>query len=52
MSKRNVADELVDAMGEALAMATGEIEPAAVHEVAVVPDVDVRAIRELMPASQ
>lgn len=46
MRKKNVADELVEAMGEAFAMANGAIEPAAVHEVIVVADVDVRAIRE------
>ena len=46
MSGKNVADELVAAMGEALAIAKGEMEPAAVHHVPVIPDVDVRAIRE------
>lgn len=43
MSGKNVADELVAAMGEALAIATGELEPAVVHHVPVVPDVDARA---------
>jgi hypothetical protein len=31
--ERNVADELIAAMGEALAIARGEAQPAAVHRI-------------------
>lgn len=40
MSGKNVADELVAAMDEALAIALGEMEPAAVHHVPIVSDVE------------
>ncbi len=43
---KNVADELVEAMQEAAAIAKGEAQPAAVHHVPVLPEIDVRAIRE------
>lgn len=42
---KNVADELVEAMGEALAISRGKKAPAVVHEVEVLPDIDVRALR-------
>ncbi len=49
---RNVADELIVAMGEALAIARGEMPPAAVHQVELVPDVDVRALRTKLGMSR
>jgi putative transcriptional regulator len=39
-------EDLIEAMQEAAAIAKGEILPAAVHHVPVLPDIDVRAIRE------
>ena len=51
-SKKNVGDELVAAMGEALAIARGEAAPAAVHQVETVPDVDVRALRTRLGLSR
>lgn len=50
--KKDVSDELVAAMGEALAIATGEAPPAAVHRVEVMLDVDVRAIRTRLGMSR
>jgi putative transcriptional regulator len=41
----NVADELVEAMREAVAIAQGEAEPAATHQFPLPLDVDVRAVR-------
>lgn len=53
MANRNVADELLEAMGEAAAIAEGRRPPAAVHRVVSVPDdVDVRAIRENLGLSR
>jgi putative transcriptional regulator len=53
MSKtRNVADELVAAMGEALAIARGEAVPAATHIVETVPEIDVRALRRRLGLSR
>lgn len=52
MTRKNVGDELVEAMGEALAIARGEVAPAAVHQVEVVQDVDVRAIRTRLGLSR
>jgi putative transcriptional regulator len=45
MKRKNVADELVEAMREAAAIAQGEAEPAAVHQFPLPLDVDVRAVR-------
>jgi len=45
MKRKNVADELVEAMREAAAIAQGEAEPAAVHQFALPLDVDVWAVR-------
>jgi putative transcriptional regulator len=46
MKRKNVSDELVEAMREAAAIARGELEPAAVHRFAVrALEVDVRAVR-------
>ena len=45
MKRTNVADELVEAMREAAAIAQGEAEPAAVHKFPLPLDVDVRAVR-------
>jgi len=51
MSK-NVADELLEAMGEMLAHAKGEPVPVIVHQVKVSPDIDVRAIRAKLGLSR
>ena len=46
MKRKNVADELMESMREAVAIAKGECEPAAVHRFAVLPlDVDVSSVR-------
>jgi putative transcriptional regulator len=45
MKRKNVADELVQGMREALAIARGELKPAAVHHIPILPEVDVRAVR-------
>lgn len=52
MSGKNIGDELVEAMGEALAIARDETAPAAVHQVEVMQDVDVRAIRHRLGLSR
>lgn len=52
MTRKNVGDELVEAMGEALAIARGEAAPAAIHQVEVVHDVDVRALRTRLGLSR
>lgn len=49
---RDVSDELVAAMGEALAIAKGELTPGAVHQVEPVHDVDVRALRTRLGLSR
>jgi putative transcriptional regulator len=38
--------ELIEAMQEAVAIAKGDEPPAAIHHVPVLPEIDVRAIRE------
>jgi putative transcriptional regulator len=45
MKRKNVADDLVEAMREAAAIAQGEAEPAAVHQYPLPLEVDVRAVR-------
>lgn len=46
MKRKNVADELIESMREAAAIAKGERKAAAEHRFALLPlDVDVRAIR-------
>jgi putative transcriptional regulator len=45
MKRISVADELVEAMREAVAIAQGEVEPAATHRFPMPLDVDVRAVR-------
>ena len=45
--ERNVADELIAAMGEALAIALGEAQPAAVYRVELAPDRDKDALAGL-----
>ena len=46
MKRTNVADELMESMREAAAIAKGERRPAAEHRFALLPlDVDVRAVR-------
>jgi putative transcriptional regulator len=45
MKRRNIGDELVEAMREVAAIAQGEAQPAAVHQFPLSLDVDVRAVR-------
>jgi putative transcriptional regulator len=45
MKRKNVADELVEAMREAAAIAQGKAEPTAVHKFPLPLEVDVRAVR-------
>jgi putative transcriptional regulator len=45
MKRKNVANELVEAMREAAAIAEGKAEPAAVHRSPLPLDVNVRAVR-------
>lgn len=51
-TRKNVSDELVEAMGEALAIAKGEAAPAAIHRVEVERDIDVRALRTRLGLSR
>lgn len=51
-SKKNIGDELVAAMGEAFAIASGESPAAAIHQVRVERDVDVRALRASLGLSR
>ncbi len=46
MKGKNVGDALVEAMREALAIAQGEAEPAAVHHFPLRLEIDVRAVRK------
>jgi putative transcriptional regulator len=46
VKRRNVSDEIVESMREALAIARGEIEPARVHHIALPLTVDVREVRK------
>lgn len=46
MKRRNVGDEIVESMREALAIARGEMEPAKVHHIALPLPVDVREVRK------
>ncbi len=52
MSKKTMGDDLIEAMAEALAIADGTLAPAAVHAVAVTPDIDVRALRARLGLSR
>jgi putative transcriptional regulator len=45
MKRKNVSNELVEAMREAAAIAQGKAEPAASHSFPMPLDVDVRAVR-------
>jgi putative transcriptional regulator len=45
MKRKNIGDELVEAMREVAAIAQGEAQPAAVHRFPLSLDVDVRAVR-------
>ncbi len=45
MKRKSVANELVEAVREAAAIAKGEAEPAATHHFPLPLDVDVRAVR-------
>lgn len=45
MKRKNIADELVEAMREAAAIDEGSVSPAAVHQFPLPLDVDVLAVR-------
>lgn len=45
MKRKNVADEVVEAMREAAGIALGEVKPAAMHQFPLPLDVNVRAVR-------
>ena len=45
MKRKNAADELVESMREAAAIAKGETHASAVHSFRLPPEVDVRALR-------
>jgi putative transcriptional regulator len=45
MKRNNLANELVESMREAAAIATGDAKPAAMHQFPLPLDVDVRAVR-------
>ena len=50
--KKDVTDELMEAMREMHAVVRGEIEPAKVHRIAVPLPVDVREVRKLTGLSR
>ena len=45
MKRKDVTEELLDAMREVGEIAEGKAPPAAVHQIPVLPEVDVRAVR-------
>jgi len=45
MKRKNIGDELVEAMREVAAIAQGEAQPAAVHQIPLSLDLDVKAVR-------
>ncbi|MGD0155406.1 MAG: hypothetical protein ABSB50_04880 [Terracidiphilus sp.] len=45
MKRKNISNELIESLREAAEIAEGRIAPAAVHQVPLVADVDVRAVR-------
>lgn len=46
------AQDLIEAMQEAAAIVKGDEAPAAVHEIPIIPDVDVRSLRATMGLSR
>jgi len=46
MKRKNVGDEIVASMREALAVARGELEPSKVHHVPLPLEIDVREVRK------
>ena len=50
--KTNVADELVESLEQAVAIARGELAPGRVHAAPSVPEVDVRAARQRLGMTQ
>jgi putative transcriptional regulator len=52
MKRKNVANELVEAMREAAEIAEGKAQPAAVHQFPLPLDVDVRAVRAVTGLSR
>lgn len=52
MSKNAIGDDLIAAMGEALAIAEGTLVPAATHRIEALPDIDVRALRTRLGLSR
>jgi putative transcriptional regulator len=51
-TRKNIGDELVEAMGEALSIAKRETAPAAIHQIEVECDIDVRALRTRLGLSR
>jgi putative transcriptional regulator len=45
MKRKNIADELIESMREAVSIAKGDAQPARVNRFPLAPDIDVRAIR-------
>ena len=52
MSKNAIGDDLIAAMGEALAIAEGTLVAAATHRIEALPDIDVRALRTRLGLSR
>jgi len=52
MSKNAIGDDLIAAMGEALAIAEGTLVPAATYRIEALPDIDVRALRTRLGLSR
>jgi putative transcriptional regulator len=52
MKRKDVSEELVEAMREAAEIAEGKLQPAAVHQFPLQLDVDVRAVRAVTGLSR
>lgn len=52
MSKKSFGDDLIEAMTEVLAITEGHLSPAAIYQVDVLPDIDVRALRARLGLSR
>jgi len=52
MSKRNVGEELIQGMHEAIDIAKGKKKPAVIHKVRIPENIDVRTIRDHLKLSR
>jgi len=52
MSKRNIGDELIQGMNEAIDVAKGKKKPAIIHHVKIPENIDVRKIRHHLKLSR